>query len=115
MATKPTRLQDQACDKLAHALLAITDAARLDGKSTLDSMTFIELAVRLARASSAFDLDTIVARALEARGRALGLRSGTAELLTLLDSKIRPLEVLLISDEDFRSLVAKIEDDLGEF
>ncbi len=115
MATKPTRLQDQACDKLAAALLAITDAARLDGKATLDTMTLIEIAVRMTRASSAFDLDTIVARALELRGKALGLRSGTAELLTLLDDKVRPLEVLLRTDDNFRAVVAKLEDELGEF
>ena len=114
MATKPTRQQDLACDKLADALRAITEAARLDGKATLDAMTLIEIAVRLARASSAFSLDTIVARALEARGKSLGLRTGTAELLTLLDSHIRPLEVLLRNDDDFRAIVAKLEDELGE-
>jgi hypothetical protein len=114
MATKPTRLQELACDKLADALLLITEAARLDGRATLDAMTLIEIAVRVARASSAFSHETIVARALEARGKSLGLRSGTAELLTLLDTNIRPLEVLLLNDEDFRALVAKLEDELGD-
>jgi len=113
MATKPTRLQDQACDKLAAALVAITDAARLDGKAALDATTLKEIAVRMARASSAFDLDTIVARALESRGRGLGLRSGTAELITLLDSESEPLETLLGTDDDFRALVAQLEDELG--
>jgi hypothetical protein len=114
MSTKPTRHQDRACDRLAEALLAIADAARLDGKGTLDPACFGEIAARLARASSTFSLETIVARALESRGRSLGLRSGTAELLTLLDAEIRPLAVLLLPDDDFRALVARLEDELGE-
>ena len=85
MATKPTRQQDQACDKLAQALLLIAEAARLDGRASLGRAELAEVARRVARASTAFDLDAIVARALEARGRALGLRSGTAELLTLVE------------------------------
>ena len=68
MATKPTRLQQQACDKRAQALLLITEAARLDGgKLEKDDLRLI--AYRLARASSAFTLDEIVVRALEQRGR----------------------------------------------
>ena len=31
MATKPTRMQQKACDNLAEALVLITQAARLDG------------------------------------------------------------------------------------
>lgn len=114
MATKPTRLQDRACDLLAEALLAIADAARVDGRGTLDPSAFAELADRAARASSAFGLDTIVSRALEGRGRALGLRSGTAELVTLLDPDRRPLDLLLLDDDAFRELVARLDEELGD-
>ena len=114
MATKPTRLQERACDLLAESLLAIADASRLDGKGSLDPPVFAELADRAARASSAFDLDTIVVRALEGRGRALGLRAGTAELITLLDPDRHPLDLILLTDDDFRELVARLEEELGE-
>ena len=114
MATKPTRNQEQACDKLADALRSIAEASRLDGKSRLDAATFAEIAERAAKATSAFPLDTIVERALESRGKALGLRSGTAEMLTLLDPSIRPLDVLLRSDDDLRELVAKLDEELGD-
>ena len=114
MATKPTREQDRSCDMLADALLSIAAAARLDGRARLDSATFAEIAARVVRASSTFDLDAIVARALEARGRALGLRAGTAELLTLLDGGVRPLDSILLDDDEFRALVARIEEELGD-
>ena len=76
MATKPTRAQEQACAILADALARIAEAARLDGRAPFDAADMAELARRLARASSAFTLDAIAARALEARGRSLGLRPG---------------------------------------
>jgi hypothetical protein len=114
MATKPTRLQQQACDHFAEALVLITEGARLDGKGILGLGGLTEIARRIAQASSAFDLDTVIARALERRVRALALRSGTAELLTLLDTEIKPLEMLLLSDEEFKELIGKMEADLGE-
>ncbi len=101
-------------DPLAAALLAIAEASRLDGRSTLDARAFAEVAERIARASSAFDLGTIVARALESRGRALDLRAGTAELLTLLDTDARPLDRLLLPDDAFREAVALLDAELGE-
>lgn len=112
--TKPTRGQEQACDRLAEALVLITSAARLDGRSAFGAADLRELVGRLARASSAFGLDVIVARALERRGKELGLRSGTAELLTLMGGDISPLEMLLRSDDDFRAAVAAMEEELGE-
>lgn len=114
MSTKPTRLQERAGDLLAEALLAIAEASRLDHRGSLDPASFAELAARAARASSAFDLEAIVARALEGRGRSLGLRAGTAELITLLDPDRRPLDLLLLSDDDFRELVARLDEELGE-
>ncbi len=114
MATKPTRQQDQAADKLAGVLGAIAEAARLDGRGPLDPPGFADLAARVARVSSAFDLDAIVGRALEARGKALGLRSGTAELLTLVELDVQPLPSLLLDDGAFRDLVARAEAELGE-
>ena len=111
MATKPTRLQERACDLLAEALLAIADAARLDGRGSLDPAAFAELADRAVRASSAFGLDAIVARTLEGRGRSLGLRAGTAELITLLDPGRRPLDLLLLTDDAFRELVARLDEE----
>lgn len=114
MATKPTRLQERAGGLLAEALLAVAGAARLDGKGSLDARAYAELAGLAARASSAFDLDAIVSRALEGRGRSLGLRDGTAEMITLLDPDRRPLDLLLLDDEGFRELVARLDEELGE-
>jgi hypothetical protein len=112
MATRPTRLQQQACEKRAQALLLITEAARLDG-GKLDKDDLRTIAERLAGASSAFTLDDVVVRAIERRGRDLGLPASTAELLTLLDSDIKPLEALLLTDDEFKALAAKMEEELG--
>ncbi len=114
MATNPTRLQERACDLLASALVSIPEAARLDGKASLDPAALASLAELAARASSAFDLDAIVARALELRGKALGLRAGTAELVTLLETGKQPLDLLLLDDDGFRELVARLDEELGE-
>jgi hypothetical protein len=114
MSTKPTRQQDRGCDKLAEALLLIAEATRLDGRSPIDRVELAELARRITRASTAFDLDTILARALESRGKALGLRSGTAELLTLIEDNLEPIATLLLSDDEFKELVARAEEELGE-
>ncbi len=114
MATKPTRQQDQAADKLAGIILAIAEAARLDPRSPIDAAGFADLASRVARVSSAFPLDAIVARALDARGKSLGLRSGTADLLTLVEVDVQPLSSLLLDDDAFRGLVARAEAELGE-
>jgi hypothetical protein len=114
MATKPTRQQARSADLLAQSLLLITEAARLDGRSPLDRGGLVEIAGRIARVSTAFGLDEILARALEARGQSLGLRSGTAELLTLVESDVEPLASLLLSDDDYRALVASAEAELGE-
>jgi fructose-1-phosphate kinase PfkB-like protein len=114
MATKPTRMQQQSCDHLAEALVLITEAARLDGKSTLDRDALGVIAGKLAQGSSAFGLDEIVARALERRGKALGLPSSAAELLTLLEAEIRPLEMLLLPDDEFKALVERMQEELGE-
>ena len=65
------------------------------------------IADRLAHATSAFGLDEIVARALERRGRYLELPGTTAKLLTLVDSNMKPLEMLLLSDDEFKNLVQK--------
>ena len=62
--TKPTKLQEQACDRLAEALLLVAEASRLDGRSAFGAKDFRQLADLAARASSAFGLDVIVARAL---------------------------------------------------
>jgi hypothetical protein len=113
MATKPTRLQQQACDERAQALLLITDAARLDaGELEKDDLRVIT--DRLARAFSAFTLDDIVIRAIEQRGRVLGLPRSTAELLTLLEGDIKPLEALLLSDDEFKVLAKRMEEELGD-
>jgi hypothetical protein len=114
MSTKPTRQQDKAAHHLAQSLLLITEAARLDGRSPLDAQGFAELAGRISKVSTAFDLEEIVARALEARGQSLGLRAGTAELITLIEDSVEPLATLLRSDEEFKELVARAEAELGE-
>lgn len=114
MATQPTRQQQRACDHLAEALLLITAAARLDGGGTLDRDSLDVIAGRLARVSSAFGLDAIVTRALERRASALGLTSDAAELLTLLESDLKPLEMLLLTDDEFNALVERVREELGE-
>jgi len=113
MATKPTRQQVEACDQFAEALVLITQAARLDGKGKLDRGDLAEIASRLAQASPAFGLDGIVARAMERRGRSLGLPSSTVEMLTLLED-VKPLDALLLTDEGFRELVERVNEELGE-
>ncbi|WP_435007053.1 hypothetical protein P12x_004455 [Tundrisphaera lichenicola] len=114
MATKPTREQDKACDRLAQILLLYCEAARLDGRVAIDGAGLASFAQLVAKASSAFDLDAILARALDERGRGLGLRQGTAELLTLVDGGVEPLSTLLLSDDDFRAEVDRAEAELGE-
>jgi hypothetical protein len=111
--TKPTRLQEQACDRLAEALGLITEAVRLDGKSRFGPTDLNELAGLLTRATSAFGLDQVVARSLERRGRALGVRPGTGELLVLVEGDRPPLELLLLADDDFRARVEAAEQELG--
>jgi hypothetical protein len=46
------------------------------------------------------------------RGRELGLRSGTSELLTLLDGDPEPIEALLLADDAFRARIELIEKEL---
>lgn len=111
--TKPTRLQEQACDRLAEALVLVTEAARLDGKSSFGPTDLDALAALLLRATSVFGLDQAVLRALERRGQALGLRSGTGELLMLIEGDRPPLHLLLLDDEAFRTQVAAAEEELG--
>ena len=48
------------------------------------------------------------------RRNGVGLRSGTAELLTLVESDVEPLASLLLSDDDYRALVDRAEAELGE-
>ncbi len=114
MATKPTRAQEHACDLLALALNQIAEAARRDGKTPFGPQELNEVARSLARASSAFDLDTIVTRAVVQRARGMELSTGTAEMLTLWESPTTPLEMLLLADDDLRELVARMEEELGE-
>lgn len=114
MATKPTREQQQACDHLAEALMLICQAARLDGRSRLDGPGLNEIATRIAQVSSAFELETIVARALERRGAVLGLPASAVELLTLMDSDMKPLQMLLLTDEAFMALIDQMRDELGD-
>jgi hypothetical protein len=113
MATKPTRLQQQARDHLAETIFLITEAYRLDGKGTLSRTDLDEIAGRIARVSSAFSLDEIVVRALERRTKALGLPASTVDLIALQDDEPGPLHALLIPDEDLRELVHRLEEELG--
>lgn len=113
MATKPTRLQQQASDRLAEALGAIAKAHRLDDRGKLDPDDLRALADLIGRVSSAFPIGQIVARAVEARGRSLGLSSGTADLIGLNAETVEPLETLRLGDAEFVELVKKLEDELG--
>ena len=113
MATKPTRQQVEARDQFAEALILITGAARLDGKGKLDRHDLGAIASLLAQASPAFGLDGIVARAVERRGRSLELPSTTVEMLTLLED-VDPLGTLLLTDDGFRELIDRVNEELGE-
>lgn len=99
---------------LAEALFRITEAARLDGRSHLSTGDLNVLVGKLALASSAFPPDQIIARALELRTKHLGLPSDTADMLGLLETPETPLEMLHLSDEQFRARVAMLESELGE-
>lgn len=112
--TKPTKRQEQAGERLADALLLVAEAVRLDGGRGFAAGDFEEAARRLARASSVFSVDEIVARALESRGRALGRRPGTAELLTLLEGDVTPAAALLLTDEEFHERLDALDEQLGE-
>ena len=113
MATKPTRQQQQACDRLADSLLAIAEAHRLDGKGRLDADDLRDIARLIGRVSSAFPLDHIVARTLDSRARSLGLSSGTADLIGLNAETVDPLQTLRLDDLEFTELVKKLEEELG--
>jgi len=113
MATLPSRLQQQARDHLAEALYRITEAARLDGKGRLDQPDLAGLARLIGQVSSAFSLDQIVAKALELKAEGVGLSPGRAELITLMDVDISPVSMLLLDDDEFKGLVARIVDELG--
>ncbi len=113
MATKPTRLQQQASDRLAEALCAIVEAFRLDGKGKLDADDLKQLARLVGQVSSAFPLDHIVARSLAIRATSLGLSSGTADLIALNADTVDPLQTLRLGDVEFTDLVKKLEEELG--
>lgn len=113
MATNPTRQQQQACDLLSEALLAIAQAAHLDGKAKLDADDLQQFGRLLAQVSSAFPLDHIVARSLELRAKALGLSAGTADLIGLNSDTIDPLQTFRLGDAEFLELVKKLDEELG--
>lgn len=113
MATKPTKLQVQARDKLAQAINLIAEAARLDGRSTIDEGSWKVVAAHVARGSSAYSLAEIVATALERRALAAGVTPSTAEMLTFAETGTPPLDMLLLDDADFLAATAAIEMDLG--
>ena len=71
------------------------------------------IADRLVQASSAFTLDEIVVRAIGHGDRFPRLPASTAELLTLLESDIKPLETLLLTDDEFKALAERMEEELG--
>ena len=114
MATKPTRLQQQACDHLAEALFLITEAFRLDGKGKLSPAEFDELAAKVTEVSSQFSLDEIVVKALQRRAKNLSLTSSAADLITLMEGALKPLHTLLLPDPEFVELVKRLEEELGE-
>ena len=115
MMTKPTREQQQACDQLTEALLLTTSAAQLDGRAAFGATDLRNLLATLARATSAFRPGEVVDRALERRGKGLGLRPGTSDLLGLIEGEGggSPLDALLLDDDAFRALVARAEEALG--
>jgi hypothetical protein len=114
MATKPTREQERGAELITGALLAIAEAARLDGRSRLDAAGFQALVDLASLASSAIDREALVGRALATRIKRLGLPSDTADLLALTDPDFDPLLALTQDDAAFRERVARAEAELGE-
>jgi hypothetical protein len=114
MATKPTRLQQQAGDFLAEALYLITEGFRLDGKGRLGPSDVDELATKITQVSSQFPLDELVVRALKRRAKSLSLTSSAADLITLMEGEVTPLQTLLLPDAEFADLIKTLEDELGE-
>jgi hypothetical protein len=114
MATKPTRLQQQACDHLAETLFLISEAHRLDGKGKIDPSEFDSLAAMVARISSAFSLDEIVVKAVARRAKSLDLTSSATDLISLMEGELKPLSTLLLPDHVFVELVRRLEEELGE-
>jgi hypothetical protein len=113
MATLPTRRQQQASDLLAEALYRITEASRLDAKGKLDRADLAELARLIGQASSAFSLDQIVTRALELKAKGCGIAQIEIDMITLMDVEVTPINMLLLNDDEFKDLVARMEDELG--
>ena len=113
MATKPTKSQVKARDIVADALLLIAEAARLNGRVTVESARFKEIAARL-QWLSVFSMDEVTASAIERRGLALGLAPSTAEILTLADTNVKPLDMLLLDDDSFRAMAARLDEELSE-
>jgi hypothetical protein len=114
MATKPTRLQQQACDHLAETLFLITEACRLDGKGKINPSEFDKLATMIAPISSAFTLDEIVVKSVARRAKSLGLTSSASDLISLMEGELKPLRTLLLPDHEFVELVRRLEEELGE-
>ena len=111
--TKPTRAQQHARTLLGQAILAISEAARLDGTTRFSTEALREVTERIARASSAYTYDEIVVTALEQRLKAMGLPSSHVELLTLIDQTLTPLEMLHLDDENLKQRIIDAEAELG--
>ncbi len=114
MATNPTRQQQQACDNLAEAIRLVFEAAKLDGKVTWTLGESNALVALLSKAVGPFDGAEITRRALIRRVRTMGMPESAAELLTLLDGEVKPLELMLWNDERLRGRVAELEAELGD-
>jgi hypothetical protein len=114
MATKPTRLQQQAVENLAESLFLITEAFRLDGRGKLNRSDLDQLAGKITEVSSQFPLDELVVKALERRAKHLSLTSSAADLISLIEGEVKPLHTLLLSDPEFVELVKGLEEELGE-
>ena len=93
--------------------LAVAEAARLDGRGKARRGRPPQIGRLLGQVSSAFPLEHIVARSLELRAKALGLSSGTADLIGLNADTIDPLQTLLLGDAEFAELVKKLDEELG--
>ncbi len=114
MSTKPTRQQDRGCDQLAQALLLIAEAARLDGRSPLDRASWPNSPGgspgprprSTSTRSSPGPSKQGARRSASDRARPSCSRS--------IEGEVEPLATLLLSDDEFKALVAKAEEELGE-
>jgi len=112
--TRPSKLQDQAAAKLVAAVGLAAEAHRLDGGPRPSTADFREAVQKLARLSTPYSADDLLARALDERGQSLSMNMNVGELVMLVESPVETYAAMLLGDDEFRAHVAALEAELGE-